>query len=97
MVKRRDLDKINVNKIYNVHLFNNHKASCLWFITHYQTKKMKNNTTPTYKIFSFFLRQWLLPKIKVYYVFILQEVQKITFLHGFSTKNYKLLNDLKIS
>jgi hypothetical protein len=33
------LDKINVDKLYNIHLFNGHKASCLWFMTHYQTKK----------------------------------------------------------
>jgi hypothetical protein len=39
MVRWRDLDKINVHKVYNVHIFNNHETSCLWFITHYQTKK----------------------------------------------------------
>jgi hypothetical protein len=39
MVRWKDLDKINVHKVYNIHIFNGHKTSCLWFITHYQTKK----------------------------------------------------------
>jgi hypothetical protein len=57
MVRWRELDKINVHKIYNVHIFNGHGASCLWFMTHYQNKeKWKNNAMPTYKILSFFLK-----------------------------------------
>ncbi len=57
MVSWKGLDKINVHKIYDVHFFNGHRASCLWFMTHYQTKKKwKNNTTSTYKISSFFLK-----------------------------------------
>jgi hypothetical protein len=36
------------------------------------------------------------PKIKVYYTFIAQEVQKTHFLHEFSTKNCKLLNGLNL-
>ncbi len=32
-----------MHKMYNVHFFNGHRASCLWFITHYQTKNNNNN------------------------------------------------------
>jgi hypothetical protein len=39
MIRGKGLDKINVHKIYNVHFFNDHKVSCLWFMTHYQTQK----------------------------------------------------------
>jgi hypothetical protein len=39
MVRWRKLDKINVHKVYNIHVFNGHKASSLWFMTHYQTKE----------------------------------------------------------
>jgi hypothetical protein len=46
MVRWRGLDKINVHKIYNVHFFNSHKASCLWFMT-LPNKKKENNTMAT--------------------------------------------------
>ncbi len=50
------LDKINVHKVYNLHFFDNHKASCLWFMKHYQIKENNNNNAkPTYKISSFFI------------------------------------------
>jgi hypothetical protein len=40
MVKWGGLDQINVHIIYNLQFFNGHnKASCLWFIKHYQTKE----------------------------------------------------------
>jgi hypothetical protein len=39
MVRWRELDKINVHKVYNVHLSNGHRTSYLWFMTHYQTKE----------------------------------------------------------
>ncbi len=32
IVRWRGLDKINVHKIYNIHFFNDHKVSCLWFM-----------------------------------------------------------------
>jgi len=35
------------------------------------------------------------PKVKVYYAFIIQKVQRNTFLNGFSTKDLKLLNGPK--
>jgi len=50
MVKWRGLDKINVHIVYNLQFFNSHKASCLWFMKHYQTKEnWKNNVMPSYK------------------------------------------------
>jgi hypothetical protein len=39
MVKRRRLNKINVCRIYNLQIFYDNKASCLWFMKHYQTKE----------------------------------------------------------
>jgi len=39
MIRWGGLNKINVHTIYNLQFFNGHKASCLWFIKHYQTKK----------------------------------------------------------
>jgi hypothetical protein len=42
MFKFKELDKINVHKVYDVHFFKGHKVSYLWFMTHYETKrKMK--------------------------------------------------------
>jgi hypothetical protein len=38
MVRWRGLNKINVHRIYNLQFFNDHRASCLWFMKHYQTK-----------------------------------------------------------
>jgi hypothetical protein len=53
MVKWRGLDNINVHTIYNLQIFNNYKASCLWFIKHYQKIIIwKNNAMPIYKISS---------------------------------------------
>jgi hypothetical protein len=40
-IRWRRLDKINVHRIYTLQFFNNHKASCLWFMKHYQTKKIE--------------------------------------------------------
>jgi hypothetical protein len=39
MVRLGGLNKINVHKVYNLHFFNDHKALCLWFMKHYQTKE----------------------------------------------------------
>jgi hypothetical protein len=39
MVRWKGLDKINVHKIYNLLFFNDHKASFLWFMKHYQIKE----------------------------------------------------------
>jgi hypothetical protein len=39
MVRWGGLHKINVHKVYNLHFFNNHKASYLWFMKHQQTKE----------------------------------------------------------
>jgi hypothetical protein len=51
MVRWGRLDKINVQKIYNLRFFSSHRASCLWFMKHYQTKEnWKNNVMPIYKI-----------------------------------------------
>jgi hypothetical protein len=45
--------KINVHTLYNLQFLNGHRASCLWFMKHYQTKEnWKNNTMPIYKISS---------------------------------------------
>jgi hypothetical protein len=47
------LDKINVHRVYNLQFFSSHRASCLWFMKHYQTKEnWKNNAIPIYKISS---------------------------------------------
>jgi hypothetical protein len=55
MVRWRYFDKIDVHKVYNVHLFNDHSASCLWFMTHYQTKKNeKIIQCPPIKFYHFF-------------------------------------------
>jgi hypothetical protein len=55
MVRWKDLDQINVHKIYNIHLFNNHRTSCLWFMTHYQTQKNeKKIQCPPIKSYPFF-------------------------------------------
>jgi hypothetical protein len=42
MVRWRELNKVNVHIVYNLQFLNNHRASCLWFIKHYQTKENKN-------------------------------------------------------
>jgi len=53
LIQWRELDKIHVHTIYNLQFFNGHRASCLWFIKHYQTKEnWKNNAMPTYTISS---------------------------------------------
>jgi hypothetical protein len=42
-----------IHRIYKLQFFNGHKASCLWFMKHYQTIFFwKNNAMPIYKIFS---------------------------------------------
>jgi hypothetical protein len=51
MVWRKGLNKINVCIIYNLQFFYDNKASCLWFMKHYQTKEnWKNNAMPIHKI-----------------------------------------------
>jgi len=53
MVRWRGFDKSNVHTIYNLYFFNSHRASCLWFMKHDQTKEnWKNNAMPNYKITS---------------------------------------------
>lgn len=39
MVKTKRLDKFNLQRIYNIHSFDNRRASCLCFKNHYQTKE----------------------------------------------------------
>jgi hypothetical protein len=34
----RGWDKINVYRIYNLRFFDDHRASCLWFMKYYQIK-----------------------------------------------------------
>jgi hypothetical protein len=34
IIKWKGLDKINVHRLYNLHFFDHHKASCLWFMKH---------------------------------------------------------------
>jgi hypothetical protein len=47
------LDKININKVYNLQFFSSLRASCLWFMKHYQTEEnWKNNAMPIYKVSS---------------------------------------------
>jgi hypothetical protein len=58
-------------------------------------RKMKKNTMPTCKEFPFSKVMVFFPKIRIYYAFIIQEVQKTHFSNGFSTKKCKLLNGLK--
>jgi hypothetical protein len=56
MVRWRELDKINVHKVYNVHFsmaIGPHVCGSLQITNQ---RKMKKNTMSTYKIFSFFLR-----------------------------------------
>ncbi len=89
MVRWRKLDKINVHKVYNVHLFNGHRASCLCSVTHYQTKeKWKNNTIHTYKIFSFFVFQGngFFPQIRVIMHLLLKKCKNTFFEWIFNQK-----------
>jgi len=54
MIQWKKLDKMNVHKIYNLHFFDNQKASCLWFMKYYQIKEnWKNNANNIYRISSF--------------------------------------------
>ncbi len=99
MVKWRELRKINVHKIYNVHLFNSHRASSLWFMTHYQTKeKWKHNTMVMYEIFFFFLKVVVSSLKKEFIMHLLiRKCKKTHFLNGFSTKICKFLIGFKFS
>jgi hypothetical protein len=56
--------------------FNSHRASYLWFITHYKTKKNKYNIIFIYKNKNKNLGNDFFSKIRVYYAFTPQEVQK---------------------
>ncbi len=42
MLDEEDGIKINVHRIYNLHFFDEHRASCLCFVRHYQIKKIEN-------------------------------------------------------
>jgi hypothetical protein len=76
----RGLDKINVHAVYNLQFFNGHRASCLWFIKHYQTKEnWKSNVMTIYKIFSSLYGSGFFPKEKNYYAFVVQKCKKHTF------------------
>jgi hypothetical protein len=53
MVRWGGLNKINVQKVYNLQFFSGHSATCLWFMKHYQEKEnWKNNAMSIYKISS---------------------------------------------
>jgi hypothetical protein len=69
-----------MHKIYNLHLFNGHRASCLWFITHTKPKKNENIILcPPIKSYLFSYGYGFFPKLRVYYAFIVHQVQKNTF------------------
>jgi len=72
MVKWKGLDKINVRKIYNIHIFNGHRASCLW-----------HDTLPNQRKMGVCTFQWLYMDVTmvVFYVFLrYKEMNKIKFI-----------------
>ncbi len=90
------MDKINVYKVYNLQFFNGRRASCLWFMKHYQTKeKLKNLQYLPIKS-PFFIWQWYFPKKGYYYAFIVQKCKKPHFLNKISSKFFNFLHGPRI-
>jgi len=86
-VGRKGLDKINVYRVYNLYFFDNHKASCLWFMKHYQTKKkLKKIQSPFIKSLplcydsGFFLKEEMIMHVLV------KKCNKTHFLNQISSK-----------
>jgi hypothetical protein len=79
VIRWSELDKINLHIIYNLQFFNNQRASCLWFMKHYQTKEnWKTNVMPIYKISSSLIWSWFFSYIYIYMMHLLFKNAKNT-------------------
>jgi hypothetical protein len=84
------LDKIYVHIIFNLHFFDGHRVSCLWFIKKYQTKKnWKNNAMLDYKIPSLSYSSGFSSKHDTIIHLMFFKWKKLNII---SSKNFKLLN-----
>jgi len=88
------LDKINVHIIYNLQIFNGHRALCLWFMKHYQTKEnWKNNAMSVYKSPFLIYGNGFSPKKKILLCIYCSKMKKTThFSNEILSKNFKYPN-----
>jgi hypothetical protein len=97
-IKWRWLDKINVHTLYNLQFFNGHRALCLWFMKHYQTKEnWKNNAMSIYKSPIFIYGNGFSPKKNILLCIYCSKMQKTHFLNEILSKNFKYPNSFRFN
>jgi hypothetical protein len=88
MVRWTELGKINMHKKYITYIFSTtirlHDCGS-WHIT--KPKKNEKKTCPLIKYFPFSYGNGYVPKLRVYYAFIVHKIQKNTFFEWIFNQN----------